>query len=200
MIKCPLTGKVCMKYKAFHITNINDKKEINILNVCEDCLSQVDKCESNMNEHLIEKENNEYRCDFCKLTLEELLKTSRIGCENCYKIFEKPLIIAFEKMQRTPDLYQKELTHTGGTPEQWKRRQAQKTNPNEFLSILKNKIDKLIIEEKYEKCKELKEKIYAFNYLLKKLDEFKNDLEQQNLILNQIYEFIYFYNEKELEK
>lgn len=199
MIKCPLTGKVCMKYKAFHVTNINDKKEIKVLNVCEDCLCQVEKCDSTVeNTQLIEKQD-EYRCDFCKLTLEDLLKTSRIGCENCYKIFEKPLSIALEKMQRTPDLEQKELKHVGSIPEQWKKRQSEQTDPNEFLIILNEKLKKLVIEEKYENCKELKDKINAFNFLVKKLDEFKNDFEQQSLIRNQISEFIYFYNE-ELEK
>lgn len=195
MINCPITGKSCMKHKAFHVTNINEKKEISVVNVCEDCL-----CKINMNEKNDQEKNNEYYCDFCKLTLEELLKKSRIGCENCYKVFEKTLAIAFEKMQRTPDISKKELKHVGRVPTQWKKRQAEQTDPKDFLSDLNQKMDFFAKEEKYEKCKILKEKIYAFECLVKKLDEFKNDPDQQGLIKNQISEFIYFYKEKESEE
>jgi len=214
MLNCPITGKACMKYKAFHVTNIKNN-EVSISNVCEDCLSQIsnfdgkilettrtsETCSAPAETKLIEEKQNNSQslyCEFCKLTLEELLNKSRLGCEKCYQVFEKPLIIAFEKLQRNPQLIKKELKHVGSVPSQWKKKQAQETEPKKFLLELKQKLALFSREEKYEKCKEIKDCIYAFESLLKNIDEFKKDCEQQVLIRNQISEFIYFFREKEL--
>jgi protein arginine kinase activator len=199
-MKCPITGKPCNKYKAFHITNIS-KKDLCVFNVCEDCLSQIDKYEMISEEKgIIDLKNqneNQNECWFCKLTLEELIRTSRVGCQNCFEVFGKQLSIAFQKLQITPSTNQKELRHVGRVPEYWKRKQAKETDPNKFLLELKQKLALSIRKEEFKKSKELKDRIYSFEFLIKKIDEFKNDEEQQELIKNQIYEFIYMFRKKE---
>lgn len=201
MLNCPLTGKVCMKHKAFHVTNIKNN-DVGVVNICEDCLSQIKDLKEleEKKEEKVENNENSYYCEFCKLTIEELLKNSRLGCEKCYEVFEKPLILAFDKLQRTPDLVKKELKHVGSIPSQWKKKQARETDPKKFLLELKQKLILSIKDEKYEKSKKFKDAIYAFECYLGKIDEFKNDEEQKNLILEQVFEFIYKFREKELEE
>ena len=194
MSNCPISGKPCDKYKAFHITNVKFKE---VLNVCEDCLAQAANSE---NKDINKPKELSLACNNCKMTFEELISKSRLGCDKCYEFFEKPLIVAFEKMHRTPDVQKKELKHVGSVPTQWKKKQAKETDPNKFLLELKQKLDLFIKEEKYENCKKIKDAIYVVERFIKKIDEFENDQEQQQLIRDQISEFIYLYREKELEK
>lgn len=198
MHKCPITGKVCLKFKAYHVTNI-EKKEINVINICEDCLSQIDNKNILKNEE--KKEEPKFACEHCKLTFDELIKKSRLGCDKCYYMFEQPLIIALEKLQKLPpNVDKKELKHVGRVPTQWKKKQAAETNPIDFINELKAKMQIAVHEEKYELAGEFKNIIIGFQSLIEKLDEFKNDREQYDLIRNQISEFVYLFREKELEK
>lgn len=204
MMKCPISGKTCLKFKAFHVTNIVDQKA-SVINICEDCLAQVDEKNIISNEpeqkKLEEKKPEEkIICEFCNLSLEELISKSRLGCEKCYHIFEKPLMVALERIQRTPDIKEKELRHVGSVPSQWKKKQAEETDPKKFLLELKQKLSICIREENYRLAAELKNIIKGFEALYKKIDEFKEDPEQLQLIRNQISEFIYLFREKELEK
>lgn len=199
MHKCPITGKVCLKFKAYQVTNI-EKKDIDVISICEDCLSQIDNKNILKNEDK-PKEEPKLACKYCKLTFDELIKKSRLGCEKCYYMFEKPLTIALEKLQKLPPNFdKKELKHTGRVPTQWKKKQAAQTNPNDFLNELKLKMQHAIDEEKYELAGEFKNIIIGFDFLIERLDEFKSDQEQYNLIRDQISEFIYLFREKELEE
>jgi protein arginine kinase activator len=146
------------------------------------------------------KINSKFVCSFCNLSLEELLSKSRMGCAKCYEVFEKPIQLALEKIHRTPDISKKELCHVGRFPTSWKKRQAQETDPKKFLLELKQKLAISVREEKFNLANELKYIIKGFESLLKKIDEFKNDQDQQSLIKNQVSEFIYLFREKSLEK
>lgn len=192
MIRCPITGKSCIKFKGYHVTNVADNNASDSMSVCEDCLCDLDKKN-------IKKEKSEFVCS-CGLSLEELLSKSRMGCAKCYEVFEKPIQIALEKIHRTPDISMKEIHHVGRVPISWKKRQASETDPKKFILELKQNLAICIKEENYKLANELKYIIKGFESLLKKIDEFKSDKEQQELIKNQISEFIYSYREKQLEK
>lgn len=192
MTRCPITGNNCLKFKGYHVTNIKNKNVDSFISICEDCLCDLDK-------NNIEKEKSEFVCS-CGLTLEELLKKSRMGCAKCYEIFEKPIQIALEKIHRTPEISQKEICHTGRVPISWKKRQAAEIDPKKFLLELKQKLAISIKEENYKLANELKYIVKGFEALLKKIDEFENDKDQQELIKNQVSEFIYLFREKSLEK
>ena len=77
---------------------------------------------------------------------------------------------------------------------------AENTDPKKFLLELKQKLAISIRREKYKKSQDLKYKIIAFESFLKKIDEFKNDEQQVNLIKKQVYEFIYLFRESELKE
>lgn len=202
MNKCPISGKVCLKFKAFSITDIKEGKA-NSFAICEDCLHNIDekniiKPEEEKTEE--KKPESKIACKNCNLSLEDLLKKSKLGCKDCYDFFEKPLIIAFEKLQRVPSKENKELRHTGSVPYLWKKQQAEQTEPKKFLLEIKQKLALAIKYENYKLAAELKNIIKGFESLLNKIDEFKNDDEQKELIRNQIVEFIYLFREKESEK
>jgi protein-arginine kinase activator protein McsA len=201
MNKCPISGKVCLKFKAFSVTNLN-KDKVDSMAICEDCLHKID--EKNIIQNTAdEKEKSPESaicCKNCGLSLEDLLNKSKLGCKECYDFFEKPLIIAFEKLQRVPTRENKELKHTGTVPYLWKKEQASQVEPKKFLLELKQKMALSIKEENFKLSAELKKIIAGFESLLKKLDEFKNDSDQYELIRNQISEFILLFREKESEK
>ena len=199
MNKCPITGKTCLKFKAFSVTNVRNNKADSSA-ICEDCLHQID--DKNIIKQEFESSNPESKicCPSCGLSLEELLKKSRLGCEQCYDFFQKPLIIAFEKLQKNPSVKEKELKHVGSVPTSWKKKQAEETDPKKFILELKQKLALSIKSEDYRLAGELKNIIKGFEALVIKLDLFENDQEQKALIKNQISDFIFLFREKELEK
>lgn len=201
MNKCPITGKMCLKFKAFSVTEIKNQKA-NSMAICDDCIHKID--EKNMIQQENKKEEktpeSKFCCTFCGMSLEELIKNSKVGCEKCYELFEKPLMFAFEKLQRQPEKEKKELRHTGKVPVSWKKNQASKTDPYDFFLELKDKMAASIEIEDYMLSAELKRIITGYESLLNKLNEFKNDPDQIALIRNQISEFIYLFREKESEK
>lgn len=189
---CPITGNSCTNCKAYHVVDVEKNKSTRNFNVCYDCLPNING--------KFDLQQTQDCCDFCGITLEELLKNSKMGCSNCYDKYEKPLILSLEKLQKIPNKEKKELKHVGSVPYLWKMQQANETDPEKFLLELRKKLISYVEEEKYEKANDLKHKIKAFECYLKKADEFKKDEEQSVLIKKQIAEFIYLFRESELEE
>ena len=193
MDRCPLDGKPCSNCKSYHIVNL-EKDKVQDVDICLECLSNL------KNSDLKIENNNVDCCDFCGMTIEELLKYSKMGCSKCYNKYEKPLVFSLEKLQKLPKKDKKELRHVGKAPYLWKMQQAENTDPIKFLLELKQKLVIFIKYEKYEKASDIRNKIKAFEHFIKKVDEFKEDLEQCELIKKQIAEFIYLFRESELEE
>jgi protein-arginine kinase activator protein McsA len=149
-----------------------------------------------------QKDENENKCcPSCGLSLNQLIKKSRFGCADCYDFFHGPVLFALEKMHYTPENPKKqktELRHTGRVPTQFKKKQAELTDPKDFLQELKNEQEKTIKEENYELANELKSIIIGFDSLVKRLEEYKDDPDQFSLIRAEISKFIFLYREKKL--
>jgi len=182
--KCPITGNNCDNFKHFQVTNIKNKS-LNSINICEDCLVEL-----NSNSHI---------CDFCGLTLEELVKNLKMGCQNCYYKFEKFLLLGLEKFQKNPDSTV-ELKHTGRIPHSWKKQQIENLDPKKFLLELKQKLALSVKKENYDKASDLKNKIFAFENFIRKIEENKSDFEQVALIKKQICDFIFSFREEDLKE
>lgn len=198
-MNCPITGKICEKYQAFKVTSLKENK-IEYFSVCEDCLDQIKENPSQEQQETpkIAKEKNIF-CFNCGLTFEKLIQKSRLGCAECYSYFEKPLIIAFEKLQKIrnhPKNKNNELKHVGKIPYLFRKKQAQQKDPNVFLEELKEKQKNIIKEENYEMAKEIKLMIMGFESLIRNYNDNKNIPDQQKLIRDQISEFIFNYQEK----
>lgn len=198
MSKCPINGKPCVKYKAYHITEIGKNGPIN-LNICEDCLCQLDSFDvQKVSKDLAQKTLAKIyeTCEFCGLTIEEFVKKGRLGCSKCYEKFDRPLVIALEKLHYEPSKKQvKKLRHVGRVPTSWKIKQAKETNPDELLLKLKEKLEKFVKEEKYRQANTIKEEISSLSLLINKLKE--DNLESTK---DEIYKLIYDIIEKESEE
>jgi protein arginine kinase activator len=193
MEKCPITGKNCLKYKSFHVTDVSNN-QTNSLNICEDCLSQLDQKNLKFDEKKEKDKKNEDCCGFCGMTIEEFVKSARLGCSKCYDKFEKHLYLIIEKIHRIGDK-PKELIHTGSVPECWKQQRADDFDPYQFLLNLKQKLAIAIKNEKYKEANFLKNNIKDFDLLTGKLSTSQN-LDE---IKKEISKFIYNYFELEKE-
>lgn len=191
-MKCPVTGKPCLKHKVYHVAEKNN--ESNGFLVCEDCLYIESKIIM-----VADKEE----CSNCKKKLDEILKGSKMGCEKCYESFEETTKEIIEHVQKTEN-----ATHKGRIPSQWKMEKAKNTLPSEFLSKLKFEMTIAVEKEEYEIANEIKKTIKKFEKALEKykkqikLDE-KEEEEKKcraHLIKNELDQIIYNFNEINLRE
>jgi protein-arginine kinase activator protein McsA len=171
-MKCPLTGKPCIKHKAFHVTEKKDDK-INHFIVCEDCLY--------INEDKkIKMINDDHVCNKCKAKLNEILKGSKIGCVDCYENFKETIETLICHVQKTED-----PIHRGAVPNQWRMKIAQETLASTFIEKLEKDMRSAIEQEEYENADKINKILKEFNKVLKKykkqikLDEKQED-EKEN--------------------
>ena len=136
---CPVTGKPCLKYKAYTMT---EKKgsESHSYAVCEDCM--------NLNDSL-SFEDELGPCPECGEVLESIVKSSRIGCAKCYDHFEEPLSYMIATAQGTPNSLDK---HVGPAPESYKKSLAESTTAVGFAKELEQKKEAAQKEERYEEA------------------------------------------------
>jgi len=215
-MKCPIRNIECNKIKVYNVTNIN-KENVETFNLCEDCIAEVvfesiekedeqeiEMIESNENEKvesgikLMAQSQEmvlfEQSCPFCKITLKELINKSRMGCAKCYEVFNYQISNAIDQIQKNTS--GKKLNHTGKTPTKWKEKQIKKIDYDQFLQDLKKEQELSIKEENYELASELKSKIIGFEFLLNQYKILKSEPEQEELIKNQIFEFIFLHKMK----
>ena len=160
----------CNKYQAnVHIVKVFDgiKKEVNI---CEKCAKElgefnlnsildVDNTFSlNILSGLVEYFNNnqpssvvkvnDSECSKCKTTYAEIKNSGFLGCDECYKQFAKILAIFIKRVQKGMEHIGKIPSRCGG--EVIKRKE---------LNELKDKLQKAILSEEYERAAELRDLI-----------------------------------------
>ena len=93
------------------------------------------------------------KCECCGITLEKIAKTGRVGCGNCYKVFEKELEPTLLRLHgRT--------THVGKTPDDILGESVipKKDNDSKILE-LKEKLKSAIEKEEYEAAAEIRDEI-----------------------------------------
>lgn len=160
----------CNKYQAnVHIVKVFDgmKKE---LNICEKCAKElgefnlnsvldVDNTFSlNILSGLVEYFNNnqpssvikvnDSECSKCKTTYAEFKNSGFLGCDECYKQFSKILAIFIKRVQ-------KGMEHAGKIPSRCGGEVIKRKELNE----LKDKLQKAILSEEYERAAELRDLI-----------------------------------------
>ncbi len=158
----------CNKYQAnVHIVKVFDgmKKE---LNICEKCAKELG--EFNLNS-ILDVENtfslnilsglveyfnnnqqssiikiNDSECPKCKTTYAEFKNTGFLGCDECYKQFLKILAIFIKRVQNGSN-------HVGKIPS----RCGEDVIKRKEISDLKDKLQKAILSEEYEKAAEIRD-------------------------------------------
>lgn len=88
------------------------------------------------------------KCDKCGMTLEEFRKTSKIGCENCYKAFAGNLLPVLKRLHTN-------VKHTGKRPEKLDE-EIQLINR---IKKLQDELQLSIMKEDYEAAARLRDEI-----------------------------------------
>lgn len=161
---------VCAKNDAtIHLTEILNNEMIEI-HLCESCAEQKGtdfKTQFNFNQLLasisgLTAEAKAPRfdrvvCDFCGMLSEEFAQTGRLGCANCYDVFEKLLTPLLKRVQR-------QLLHVGKIP----TKSPSKIKENHMLRELYSELQKSVQSEAYEEAAKLRDKIKDLEEKLKK--------------------------------
>ncbi|NLP45984.1 MAG: hypothetical protein GX347_02930 [Epulopiscium sp.] len=90
------------------------------------------------------------QCPSCKMTYDEFKKTGKLGCENCYQVFEHYLYSLIKRMHGNTN-------HTGKLPQ----RAATDLKLERKIRELKKELKTAIEEEAYEKAAQLRDQIRA---------------------------------------
>ena len=99
---------------------------------------------------------NSIRCDCCGLTLDDVKRTGRIGCSNCYNVFREFLLPTVQKLHGS-------TRHLGKSP--LKREGNISAQPSEsaesidIIKDLKSKLQTAIADEEYELAAVLRDEI-----------------------------------------
>lgn len=140
--------------------NINGKKqEFNLCSECAEKLGVINISNSfapmftTMFSEFPNFQNfiEEVKCDKCGYTLDDYKKTGLFGCDHCYDVFEDSvdnLLIKIHGIKR----------HIKNTKKINSINNICNSDEND-INILKQKLDKLVKEEKYEEAAILRDKI-----------------------------------------
>lgn len=135
-MKCPITGKTCLKHKS-HSVEYNSAPHL----VCEDCM------QTNPD---LERVDDAGECPRCGATLDEIVRTSRVGCADCYDHFVEPLSHIIAAVQFCP-----EARHVGPPPESFKRSSAEAADPVRMATEISQKIRAATKREDYSEASRL---------------------------------------------
>ena len=112
------------------------------------------------------------KCDNCGYTFEDIANTGRVGCANCYNVFEDRLDPIIKRIQssnrhvgRIGKSIDKEIERKQERKETSNDKSVEET-PEEKLEVLKDELKQAIKDERYEDAAKLRDEI-------KKLEENK---------------------------
>lgn len=175
---CPLTGKPCPNEKILHVATLTDGN-VEESHYCEGCYTQylkqikqeqyfpeptTEKVQDtleflNQTQEKLAKKSQRKPCPQCGITVEEVGKGGRFGCDHCYVHFAPEIENAATRIHGA-------TKHVGKIPKKWaeekeKRLQAQEETKDIDHQIvnLKLKMAKAIEAENYEVAGVLKGKI-----------------------------------------
>lgn len=156
----------CKKNQAtvMYTENINGKKTKYAL--CENCAKELDidniildefgnslfKSFFKQNSILETKQEDEKKCKCCHSTFEDIIKTERLGCSECYQEFQDKLDIIFKKMHG-------KNRHVDRKKEITEQKDEKETSKFKEINKLEEHLKELIQEEKYEEAAKIRDQI-----------------------------------------
>jgi len=87
-------------------------------------------------------------CPLCGLTLKQLVKQGRLGCQQCYEVFERALRDIVRSVQKAPQHVGKHPAHV----------HSDQTAPLR-IAELEQALAKAVAEERYEDCAPLRDEL-----------------------------------------
>jgi protein arginine kinase activator len=147
-----IDGELPMQEKKEDILNIED------VPVIIENIKKISKLisDSKTLEPLESKEVTNKVCPNCGISLKEISKEGRLGCNLCYDYFKDELTAVIHHAQEGA------LRHVGKVPKKWKKKLFMKQTENELeLEILELEIelDAAILKEDYESAASFRDKI-----------------------------------------
>lgn len=160
--------------------NINGRRKE--LNLCEECSKKlgIENMDFNMpidfssffgglledfgtNDFMpLFNEVKQLKCDNCGYTFEDIVNTGKLGCENCYSVFENRLDPIIKKIQGS----NKHVGRTGKIidskiSEKINNKDSKTENNKDVSKVekLQNDLKKAIKEEKYEEAAKIRDEI-----------------------------------------
>ena len=87
-------------------------------------------------------------CDICGMSYEDFMKTGKLGCSNCYRIYGEKLNPILKRLHGN-------MSHTGKVP----AKVSEFLNVSKEIDKLKELLAKAVQSEEYEKAAEYRDKI-----------------------------------------
>lgn len=139
-------GIVCEMYLCpdcadeFKMHNFYDEDVLNII--------------SSMFNNASIKPKNILKCELCGTDFDEIKATGRVGCSNCYKVFEKQFASTLLRLHG-------KTRHVGKIPNRIIENSIKKEQDGgqTELEALKNKLAEAILREEYEKAAVIRDEI-----------------------------------------
>ena len=142
----------CGKNPAnIHIRQIANNKETELY-LCSKCAENMQKkflSFLKMNNYMtgmmqnVEPEVEGKVCPVCKFDINKIRKTGKVGCANCYEVFEKELEPVLEDLNIKRN----------------KPQTVEKENVFEKIDNLQNELNQAVLDERYERAAELRDEI-----------------------------------------
>jgi len=92
------------------------------------------------------------RCGMCGASLQEIAKTGRVGCAQCYETF-------YSQLEPTLQRIHGSLEHAGKTPEDGNPQLRQRREREQNLAQLREQIAQAVKSEEYEEAARLRDEI-----------------------------------------
>jgi protein arginine kinase activator len=157
----------CEKIATFHVTELTDPEGPTVIHLCEDHAKEFFKSEDAAPEtkalsELLTKQLqleqaakeiaaiDKKKCPVCGITFSEFRKGGRLGCPYDYVVFEEDLVPLLMNIHGAQEHVGKEPKHVWGSPERQLR-----------LKRLRQKMDREVAKEDYEKAARLRDRIAA---------------------------------------
>ncbi len=151
-LKCNL----CEKLASVHLTQILNNK-IHKVDLCETCAQAKGVTDPNgfsladllvKNPFEGDTPSGQLKCPTCGFGQNDFRKLGRLGCPDCYKVFESLLTPVLQNMH-------KGTAHKGKVPE----RALQRRSVREQLEALEEEIDSAVKSERYEDAAKIRDQI-----------------------------------------
>ena len=100
----------------------------------------------------VKQQPSAHRCGLCGASLGEIVKSSRVGCAQCYETF-------YAQLEPTLQRIHGSLEHSGKTPEDGNPQLRQRREREQALASLREQIAQAVKDEDYEQAAKLRDEI-----------------------------------------
>lgn len=189
MDKCPVTGLPCPHKKCIHVTEVANFQATQDNHMCVQCglpymakeggphFNPAAQSVYQVINTLIKDPNTQeghialqpveppkpIGCPKCGHTVEDILMTGKLGCNECYTHYKKDLLSLIEKCQSGGVKHVGKVPKVHGLEEKLKKAYAKEPTPSKDLKTLETELKAAIKIEDYETAAKLRDEIKKLN-------------------------------------